>query len=293
MRGLPTIALAALLAVGCRAESAPAPVPSVVDSAPSVTPAIAVFAPSAAVATSAAPIAVAPCPEGMAEVPGGTYPRAKKRRHPVTVGAFCLDVTEVTVADYKECVKQRKCSPECLTLGQCSAVPTRAEWGEPGESQRASRFCNGDRDNRQDHPVNCVSWEEGARYCEAQGKRLPRAEEWEWAARGADPRNGYPWGNEPAEDQLCWSPKNSRHEGTCPVRSYPRDRTPQGVYDLAGDVAEWVDGSPAAGSRAHTAFGASWWSMDDGYVSGALGGVEVPSERNETVGFRCAKAVSP
>jgi len=292
MRGHVRILLAALLAVGCRAEGKPAP--AAIDTAapaPALAPAP---SPAASPPATAAVLAAAlPCPEGMALVPGGAYRMAKKRRlHRSTVDAFCLDVTEVTVAAYKACVRERLCSPECLKLGQCSAVPTRAEWGEASESQRASRFCNGDRDDRQDHPVNCVSWEESAHYCEAQGKRLPRAEEWEWAARRADPASGYPWGNEPADDQLCWSPRASRHDGTCVVRSHPRDRTPQGVYDLGGDVAEWVDDPAGSGARVHTAFGASWWSMDDGYVSGALGGVEVPSERNETVGFRCARGTS-
>jgi formylglycine-generating enzyme required for sulfatase activity len=224
----------------------------------------------------------------MAWIPGGVY-RMQKRPRSTTVGAFCLDVTEVTVAAYKACVREHRCSPECLALGRCSAVPTQAEWGSAEESLRASRFCNGDRDDRQDHPVNCVSWEESARYCEAYGKRLPRPEEWEWAARRADPRSWYPWGNAPAKDQLCWSPKRHRHDGTCAVKSSPQDRTPQGVFDLGGGVAEWVDAPTAPRTRVRIAFGASWWAMDDGYVSGALGGVEVPSERNETVGFRCAR----
>jgi formylglycine-generating enzyme required for sulfatase activity len=228
----------------------------------------------------------------MAHIPGGTYRMQKRRPKSTTVGAFCIDVTEVTVAAYKACVREGKCSPECLQLGQCSAVPTRAEWGDVDESTRASRFCNGDRDDRQDHPVNCVSWEESEKYCAAHGKRLPRPEEWEWAARRADPTMWYPWGNQPAGDQLCWSPKNRRHDGTCAVGSTPGDRTPQGVLDMGGNVAEWVDAKVPAGTHVRTAFGASWWAMDDGYVSGALGGVEVPSARNETIGFRCARDVT-
>jgi len=112
----------------------------------------------------------------MALVPAGVYAMQKRRPRSTEVAAFCLDLTEVTVAAYKACVRERKCSPECLALGQCSAVPTQAEWGEAQESQRASRFCNGDRDDRQDHPVNCVSWDESVKFCEAHGKRLPRPE---------------------------------------------------------------------------------------------------------------------
>jgi formylglycine-generating enzyme required for sulfatase activity len=229
------------------------------------------------------------CPEGMARIPAGSYRMQKRRDRTTSVAAFCIDVIEVTVAAYKECVRERKCSPECLAQGRCSAVPTQAEWGDPGENSRASVLCNGDREDRQDHPVNCVSWDESKNYCEAHGKRLPRPEEWEWAARRADPRTWYPWGNAPPDDQLCWSPKAHRRHSTCVAGSTPGDRTPQGVFDMAGNVGEWVDGSEPAGSRVRTAFGASFWSMDDGYVSGTLGGVEVLSERNETIGFRCTK----
>ncbi|MFO0760992.1 MAG: SUMF1/EgtB/PvdO family nonheme iron enzyme [Byssovorax sp.] len=249
--------------------------------------------PSSTASASAAAQDTGPCPAGMALVPGGSFVPLKKAYGKVAVTAYCLDVTEVTVGDYKACVREKKCSPECLAQGTCSAVPTQAEWGEPSESQRSSKFCNGDRDDRQDHPVNCVNFEESATYCAARGKRLPRAEEWEWAARSADVKKRYPWGIDPATDQPCWSPKKHRHDGTCPIKSAPGDRSAQGIYDLAGNVAEWADAPDPHGHKIHKAFGASWWAMDDGYLGAALGGVEMPSDRNETVGFRCAKDAAP
>jgi len=224
----------------------------------------------------------------MALVPGGEY-RMFKRRGLVKISAFCIDLTEVTVASYKACVREHKCSPECLRLGQCSAVPTRTEWGNPTEDANVSRYCNGDREDRQEHPANCVSWDEARTYCEAYGKRLPRPEEWEWAMKGAERKNIYPWGTEYIKDQPCWSPKENRKDGTCAVGSHPRDKTPQGVVDMAGNVAEWV--APGKGHPAMV-FGASWYAMDDGYLGGALGGVEMPSTRNETVGFRCVGDVA-
>jgi formylglycine-generating enzyme required for sulfatase activity len=230
----------------------------------------------------------------MALIPGGAYLPLKGRRK-VHVEPFCLDRTEVTVAAYKAGVKNEKCSPECLAGRQCSAVPTQARWGDPGESSRASRYCNGDREDRQDHPVNCVSLEEALTFCGAYKKRLPSPEEWEWAAIGADPGASYPWGRDLPALQLCWSPKASRHDGTCAVGSHPEDLSPQGVMDLGGNVAEWVLtplASAPGGKRPTFAHGASWYAMDDGYVRAALGGVEVPSERNETTGFRCARAPS-
>jgi formylglycine-generating enzyme required for sulfatase activity len=228
----------------------------------------------------------------MAYIPGGRYQMLKRKRDSTDVAPFCMDTIEVTVAAYKICVREGKCTPECLLLGQCSAVPTQASWGDPQEAIRASAYCNGDRDDRQDHPVNCVSWEESTRYCEAYGKRLPTAEEWEWAARGANPEGWYPWGTGgDVKDQLCWSKPDVRGS-TCVSASNPTDKTPQGLYDMAGNVSEWVSGSlaaPGVHRPARQAFGASWYAMDDGYVRASLGGVEVPSERNETLGFRCAK----
>jgi formylglycine-generating enzyme required for sulfatase activity len=226
----------------------------------------------------------------MAYVPGGSF-TMQKRPGSMTVRAFCMDVTEVTVTAYKACVRAKKCSPECLELGQCSAVPTQAEWSDPLESIRASRYCNGDRDDRQDHPVNCVSWEESETYCAAYDKRLPSPAEWEWAAGGATARRWYPWGNTEVTNQLCWSKPNVR-DGTCAAGGVPTDKSPQGIVDLAGNVTEWVAGqvsAPGVPGSVRRAFGSSWYAMDDGYVRASLGGIETPSERNETIGFRCVK----
>ncbi len=290
-------ALAALgLVTACQPQgerAAPAATSAVPTFAGSASLPLSISAPApappgpSAVASARAP--AGPCPAGMARIPGGTFRPLKKSQGTATVAPFCLDVVEVTVADYKACVREKKCSPECLSLGTCSAVPTQAEWGDTSESQRSSHFCNGDRDDRQDHPVNCVSWEESSTYCASVGKRLPLPAEWEWAARSANPKSRYPWGVDPGTDQPCWSPKKHRHDGTCVVGTYPLDRSAQGVLDLAGNVSEWVDAPALRGTPVRKAFGASWWAMDDGYLGAALGGVDMPSARNETVGFRCAE----
>ena len=293
-----TAALAGCGAKGSGAAPAEAASVSLVTTAaPAASPSareapIASATASVLASASAAPTeSSSPCPAGMALIPAGRY-RMRKQRHDSAVSAFCLDVTEVTVAGYKACVRAGKCAPDCLKLGQCSAVPQRTEWGDADENARSSRFCNGDLEDRQNHPVNCVSYDEAETYCQAYEKRLPRAEEWEWAARRAEPDGVFPWGKVGPDDQLCWSPKKSRHDGTCPIKSYALDHTPQGVWDLAGNVAEWVDTDFGRKSGVHQAHGASWYSMDDGYVGGAIGGVDEPSKRNETVGFRCAAALT-
>lgn len=255
-------------------------------------------APSSSAVAGEASTAVAeakaegPCPIGMALIPEGSFHR-QKRRGQSHVKAFCLDIREVRVSAYKACVNENKCSPECLQIGQCSAVPTQARWGDVSESLRASQYCNGDREDRQDHPVNCVSFEESEAYCKAYTKRLPTADEWEWASRGAKPKQPYPWGYAVAWDQLCWA-KPDVKSGTCASGAIKSDVTAQGIVDLGGNVSEWVSGEvdeKGVLKAVRLVFGASWYSMDDGYVRAAMGGVEMPSERNEVVGFRCAKDV--
>jgi formylglycine-generating enzyme required for sulfatase activity len=101
-------------------------------------------------------------------------------------------------------------------------------------------------------PVTQVTWLAARLYCKNLNKRLPLESEWELAARGLDDRP-FPWGNEPPtckgvripsdgtlsvlDPALC----DNRRVTPFPVMSAPQDVTPQGVFDLGGNVVEWVD----------------------------------------------------
>jgi formylglycine-generating enzyme required for sulfatase activity/predicted Ser/Thr protein kinase len=103
------------------------------------------------------------------------------------------------------------------------------------------------RAGRESWPANQVTWFGARFYCTGQGRRLPRENEWEAAARGRDDRP-FPWGlNPPRCGQALLPNEGVFPSNGCPetlsladVMAYPEDVTPEGVHDLGGGVAEWV-----------------------------------------------------
>ena len=201
--------------------------------------------------TNNVPAAAVACPSDMVHVAGGTFlmgsPTGRGSyheypQHQVTLTGYCIDKTEVTVAAYMQCVASGKC--------------TAAQ--EPS-AEGFDSLCNGTRADRQNHPVNCVDWNQAAAYCAWAKKRLPSEAEWEYAARGSEGRT-YPWGNEaPSAKRLnaCGSEcralgkrqgkdwaviyeDSDGWEATAPVGSFQRGASPFGVLDMAGNVWEWT-----------------------------------------------------
>lgn len=105
-------------------------------------------------------------------------------------------------------------------------------------------------DDRLDHPVTHVSWNDAQAFAAWAGGRLPTEAEWEHAARGGldDPR--FPWGDEEPDDTIfmpcnIWQGSFPDHNtgadgwiGTSPVTAFAPNRA--GLYDMAGNVWEWT-----------------------------------------------------
>jgi formylglycine-generating enzyme required for sulfatase activity len=235
----------------------------------------------------------------MVSLPGGRFWLAN-RTGPlgdtptnVSVRPFLLDVTEVTVAAYGECVR----------AGRCTAAAASVRWDTLRGGDRASwaRFCNQDRADRADHPVNCVDWGQARSYCAWAGKRLPTEDEWEWAARNGGDATPFPWGAAPPGDRPCWSGPPSdadprEREGTCAAGSHPEDVSAAGVKDLGGGVSEWTrtdqvvgaDSRGRDGSTARVFRGGAWADREPFQVSSAARSAGLPERRDPRLGFRCA-----
>jgi eukaryotic-like serine/threonine-protein kinase len=279
--------------------------------------------PSASASASVAAAPVAACPSGMVPVRAGKFFMGhdgdevqpfERPQHQVTLGAFCMDVTEVTVEAYRICVESGKC------------LPASVENSWPGMTKREQKLydpiCNFGRPGRDRHPINCVDWEKATTYCTANGKRLPTSAEWEYAVRGSDGRI-YPWGDEPPSanhlnacgaECVAWgrahretlSPMHPQDDGfatTAPVGSFPRGRSMFGLDDVIGNVMEWVsdwDGPYTADPKTDpqgpstgvekVIRGGAWNAGNMVWVRPSFRFHFPPAARTHGIGFRCAKA---
>lgn len=187
-------------------------------------------------------------PPGMLVVPAGELvvrlgddSEAPPRRVRFT-RPFALDEAEVTVASYDACLTSGACTPPKLVMPNDGASSLSSQY---------SQLCNASRTNRGQHPVNCVTRGQASAYCSFRDKRLPTEAEWEFAARGFEPRP-FPWGQRPPRtceeavvNGLCRRLPDDAPTRPATERSSAANG-PFGHVDLAGNVWEWVLATEAA-----------------------------------------------
>lgn len=210
------------------------------------------------------------------------YDREQPRRRVVT-GSFYIDEREVSVGQYRRCVRD----------GGCTAI----DWAACGLASDAERAPF----DGAELPQVCVTWHEAARYCEHYGARLPTEAEWEHAAAG--PRNRrFPWGDAWNALAANWADGGTTDgfAGLAPVDAFASGA--RGLRNMAGNAYEWT---------------ADWYAEDyyasapetdpqgpaEGVMRVIRGGAYTtapsslrvahrnrmdPGDRDRTVGFRCA-----
>ena len=132
---------------------------------------------------------------------------------------LAITATEVTVAQFGACVD----------AGACDVESTRA--------------CNSAQADRADHPVNCVDYYGAEQYCRWAGGRICTEPEWLMACRGTGD-HAFPYGDhfDPAACNAAPSDGPESAGDTAPVGSYADCAGGLGgLYDMAGNVWEWVD----------------------------------------------------
>ena len=202
-------------------------------------------------------------------------------RPAATIGldVFYMDKYEVSNGLYEECVFEKVCNP-------------------PSKDRSKTRLSYYGNPAYVDYPVIYVSWNDASTYCSWRGGRLPLESEWEKAARG-EKGFTYPWGRESADCHYAnFTPENACEGDTVSVRGFSAGASPYGVFNMSGNVYEWVQdwfrAYPGGNPDATKDFGLSYRVVRGGaYFDGANNirttsrfGLN-PEVRYSYVGFRC------
>ena len=222
-------------------------------------------------------------------VPGGTFEMGRsdgavqeKPPHSVTVGSFAMDKTEVTNGEYADFVRETN-----------RTAPSH--WG--GNTPIAGQ---------EQWPVGNVSFEDANAFAAWRSKRdgvtyrLPTEEEWEYAARGGDQGNLYPWGNSWIKGRTAT--KDAGLVTLKPVGTYPEGKARWGQLDMIGNVWEWTSSKSSyyPGSNLTTIPAHKNWVIirggslasdpsGDKAISNAYRDWIEPTTKNDLLGFRLVR----
>lgn len=217
--------------------------------------------------------------------------------HQVTLDAFYVDQYEITNEQYAAFLND---------MGNKST--TDAQWYKAGDEKARIQFLDGKWRSIQGyekHPVTEVTWYGADAFCQWRTGKLPTEAEWEKSARWNPATNDvsiYPWGSsEPTGAQANYAMTGNN---TRPVGSLEGGKSALGIYDLAGNVFEWVSdwygpggySSPdpsneptgPANGQTKVIKGGSWGD-NAFFLRGANRGNLIPAAGTNFVGFRCVK----
>ena len=174
-------------------------------------------------------------------IPAGTFLMSCSKNDPVCdkdegpAGGTSVMVTEFNIDKYEVSVNEYR---TCLEAGKCSRPKDHAR----------NKYCNFDAKGREQHPVNCLDWDQAQSFCQWQGGRLPFEAEWEKAAR-AGSTSRYPWGQEVScqhailDDGKTMGSVANEPDGCGEDRTWPRGSRSAnqfGLYDMHGNAGEWI-----------------------------------------------------
>ena len=162
---------------------------------------------------------------------------------------------------------------------------TYAEFFDFVQSTGSDAYYQGSLNQDPNHPVQ-TNFEGAQAYAKWAGKRLPTEAEWEKAAQGGLEGTRYPWGNAfPTDDHARIQGEQYRTDiinGPVAVGQYPPNG--YGLYDMAGNVSEWVDASAINGRQ--PVYGGSWLSGSSWYCRIYIRELR-PPQASTGHGFRC------
>ena len=234
-----------------------------------------------------------PCPSVMALIPAGAFDFGPGPLATTIDHDYCVDLFEVTAAEFKECVADAGCEgyeewPMCQEL----------------DVEQSPNQCFEDRG---EFAANYIDWYRAHAYCQWAGKRLPTTQEWERAARG-DVGFTYPWGEDPLDCERAHQGRGSIFDSCLDyqglanrpveVGNYVTGVSPYGLFDGLGNVKEWIDIRedrsvlPQDGDKAQSRGGAyneGEWLMTTLAYDGQLG----PQITSQGHGFRCVSDPLP
>jgi len=219
----------------------------------------------------------------------GVYCLPGTTPHKVYLDSYKIDKYLVTFKRYQNCIDAGKCSEPYIGAA-----------------------CNYGMSWADNHPANCITYQQAEAVCSFEGKRLPTEAEWAKAARGT---KGFifPWGNspEPSCDRVVMNEKRDGKIGpgcgagtSMPVGSKPAGASPYGVMDMAGNMFEWTSdwysesyfaNSPAKNPKgpdygqAKVLRGSAWTARYRDGIALTVRSPYAPEGQGYVVGARCAQ----